>query len=810
MQPDLAAGIVRILHADGSTAGTGFVVSARGLIATCSHVVQSEQSQRDGEPRPERVSVVFHATGEQRDAIVEPAWWRPHDSDDVAILRLDGPLPAGVVPIRLGFTRHCNGHKLQTLGFPELPGGYETAWAEGEIRGVVPHPGKRPMLQLDAKPIRQGMSGAPVLDLNTKRVIGMVSEYAPSAPLEWATTSETLKEVCPELELHLPQAVEDYLTALGQFCRDLPYVSLERDVPLTTVYVRQQMRRKPDEKRQPDDERAQLEALERRARPMPIEEALAQHARLLVVGGPGAGKSTLLRHLVEEQLVEEDDARDGARFTLRSPTAHLTILVSLRGLAGREGDATTCLRQQIEAELGKRLPARLPDDFLKEWAEQTGAAWLIALDGLDEILDADRRRALLKELAQTAWPPGSRIVLTSRPDESLSTGGAVTPFDLLPFEPAQVEAFAHNWFKDEALVDAFLRNVQHPTLRAVTSIPLLLTVAAIVFEDEAKKQTATDVGVLAPESHRGLADIRRVTLYERFVTILLKEDRTANRRMKEQFCEQFRTDLGETLFDYRREALECVALAMQEARYVEAALIEFLGRLPRWSDADARRKAGDVLNILVQQRTGLVVQRGTTYDFIHPSFREYLAAAAIVRACENDRECVWQRAISHWQNERWREVPLLALGILSEEGTDVTHLLERIPWRREQGALYFVGAALSEKVQVSPNFADGVIGSLLDAARRMDWLDRRQRPNALTVLAELRAYPLAGDGLLSLARDERVDADIRQATAEALGTLGRADDLLALARDERVDAGVRTAAAESLGKLGRADEAAPI
>jgi hypothetical protein len=650
------------------------------------------------------------------------------------------------------------------------------------------------------------MSGAPVFDLTTQRVVGMVSEYMPSAPLEWATTSETLNGVCPELELRLPQLVEDYLTALGKFCRDLPYVSLNRDVELTKVYVRQQMRRKPDEKQQPDDERARLEEMERRKRPLPIEEALAQHPHLLVVGGPGAGKSTLLRHLVEEQLVEENDAHDGTRFTPHSSTAHLPILVSLRGLAGREGDVTTCLRQQIEAELGKRLPTRLSDDFLKEWAEQTGATWLIALDGLDEILDADHRRALLKELAQSAWPSGSRIVLTSRPDESLSTGEAFPPFDLLPFEPAQVEAFARNWFKDQALADAFLRSVKRSTLHAVTSIPLLLTVAAIVFEDEAKKQAATDVGVLA--------DIRRVALYDRFVTILLNEDRTANRRMKEQFCEQFRTDLGETLFDYRRETLECVALAMQEARDVETALIEFLQRLPRWGDADARRKAGDVLNILVQQRTGLVVQRGATYDFIHPAFREYLAAAAIVRACKDDQECIWQRAISRWQDEHWREAALVALGILSAEGTDVTHLLKRTPWQSEAEALYFVGAALGEQVKVSPNFANGVVEVLLDVARRMGYYDIFRRPNALTVLAELRAYPATVDGLLALARDERADAWLRTEAAKALRERNRLDEaasiLRALACDVRVDVRVRQRAADELGKLGRADEAAPI
>ena len=40
MSEDLIIGIVRILTADDTTAGTGFVVTDDGLIATCAHVVQ--------------------------------------------------------------------------------------------------------------------------------------------------------------------------------------------------------------------------------------------------------------------------------------------------------------------------------------------------------------------------------------------------------------------------------------------------------------------------------------------------------------------------------------------------------------------------------------------------------------------------------------------------------------------------------------------------------------------------------------------------------------------------------------------------
>jgi hypothetical protein len=75
MSEDLTAGIVRILAPDGSTAGTGFVVTDESLIATCAHVVQSEKSQRRGDPRPDYMDLVLHATGDRRRAKVEPEWW---------------------------------------------------------------------------------------------------------------------------------------------------------------------------------------------------------------------------------------------------------------------------------------------------------------------------------------------------------------------------------------------------------------------------------------------------------------------------------------------------------------------------------------------------------------------------------------------------------------------------------------------------------------------------------------------------------------------------------------------------------------
>src|SRR5215472_12752073 len=112
MSFDLQEGIVRILKPNGETAGTGFIVSQDGLIATCSHVVQGHELQKHGDARPEKSMIVFQMIGEKREASVEPDWWRPSKGEDVAILRVDGGLPPQVKPLPLGSSKGTSNHSF--------------------------------------------------------------------------------------------------------------------------------------------------------------------------------------------------------------------------------------------------------------------------------------------------------------------------------------------------------------------------------------------------------------------------------------------------------------------------------------------------------------------------------------------------------------------------------------------------------------------------------------------------------------------------------------------------------------------------
>jgi WD40 repeat protein len=200
MKAELTRSLVRILDAAGETAGAGFVLTGDGLIATCAHVIVQA-----GAGPGDMARLVFHQTGGQATAAVEPEGWREPDAEDIAILRLAGDLPNEVAPVLLGSGVGLADHPIQTFGFPDLSpeGG---VWGDGHILGETTQQGSR-LLQLSSPQITPGFSGAPVLDTVTRRVVGIATSialpdrYGRLAETAFITPTESLRAVCPALQL---------------------------------------------------------------------------------------------------------------------------------------------------------------------------------------------------------------------------------------------------------------------------------------------------------------------------------------------------------------------------------------------------------------------------------------------------------------------------------------------------------------------------------------------------------------------------------------------------------------------------------
>lgn len=198
--------VLRVESLDGQPQGTGFVVAPR-LAVTCAHVVEG-CSAGPGD----RLRVTFHISGTSIEAEVLADGWHPEE--DVAFLRLPDKLPEGVQPAVMGSAKGSNGHRYQTLGFPE-DGDVLERWPQGRIGGLVSVKNwKGKLLQLQGAEVDRGLSGAPVLDLDTDRVVGMITGYKglgreqdePQVRYAYAIPSETLSALrSEEVRLHLPQ-----------------------------------------------------------------------------------------------------------------------------------------------------------------------------------------------------------------------------------------------------------------------------------------------------------------------------------------------------------------------------------------------------------------------------------------------------------------------------------------------------------------------------------------------------------------------------------------------------------------------------
>jgi hypothetical protein len=195
--------VLRIETPTAHSQGTGFILTPT-LAVTCAHAVTA-----CGIGPGDTVYLAFQAGGLPMEAQVLPNGY--HQDADVALLHLLSPLPSTAIPAILGPSANTDSHTFRALGYPNV-GDFRGVWAEGKILGATTDSQGRRALQLESQNIAPGMGGAPVLDVNTNRVVGMINlTYNADHTLKFrdaafAIPSETLRDLClVALELREPE-----------------------------------------------------------------------------------------------------------------------------------------------------------------------------------------------------------------------------------------------------------------------------------------------------------------------------------------------------------------------------------------------------------------------------------------------------------------------------------------------------------------------------------------------------------------------------------------------------------------------------
>ncbi len=208
--------------------------------------------------------------------MVDPAYWRDPEAEDIAILRIDPPLPAGTTVLPLGTSSAVEGHEIQTYGFPLETKPKQGMYGYGRLGNTMRAESGEPLLQLaGATEIGPGFSGAPVMDKLTGRIVGMVTAitapdtYGRQAETAFVTPAETLRQICPQLLLW--DILAEYRERVLQATRfvNLAGIPLPRDrsgrrielqVPLEKVYIRIQALPEDQSRARQEAEHRQIEA----------------------------------------------------------------------------------------------------------------------------------------------------------------------------------------------------------------------------------------------------------------------------------------------------------------------------------------------------------------------------------------------------------------------------------------------------------------------------------------------------------------------------------------------------------------------
>jgi len=507
-----------------------------------------------------------------------------------------------------------------------------------------------------------------------------------------------------------------------------------------------------------------------------VEQALAAHKHIVVLGDPGSGKTTLLRYLA---LLYGRDLAQGLtvvkdKLTL-DESGHLPILLQLRQIGAflkvhhRKDDGTEGHGLLLDFLLQslKNHKLELPADFFDSYLENGKA--VILLDGMDEVADPDLRAriARLVESFTLAYPK-CRFVVTSRvvgysgPARLQADYVTTTVRD---FSLDDVRQFLKHWHRLVAIgqmgagedaenyatnqTDQLLSAIENnERVRDLAINPLMLTVIALVHRDRVK-----------------LPD-RRAELYAEAVEVLLGKWDEARNVEEIHILDDRPFDAGD-----RRLLLQNIALYMHEREKKELEAAELRSLLQNAfkgmtkDESEARRAAERFLTV-VEERTGLLSARGEgVYAFSHLTFQEYLTALAIA-ARDDYVEYILKNSDKAW----WREVILLTAGFLSTQSKErTTKLVKAIAENRKEPAPYHNLVLASECIRdVGSNRLDSKVEEytkqqlrkVLDIPQRSlnffekrilgknkpDWLERRAQ--AIETLVKAGAgywYPPYGE-----------------------------------------------------------------
>jgi hypothetical protein len=470
------------------------------------------------------------------------------------------------------------------------------------------------------------------------------------------------------------------------------------------------------------------------------DELLRADTHLLLVGPVGSGKTTFVGHAVRE-LARGWTGRGRAG----SPDQ-----------VGLALTATALVDRSLPDALAEAYRFGLPTALTGQPPSRHGR-WLVLVDGLDRITDANTRSRVLGQLREWAARADHpyRLLLTTRPLAAEETTALRTSFaehHLLPFDPVDLSTFAERWFRDRVADpgraardrNQFCVDLDRVELAELTGNPLLITLAALSWE-----------GRSAAALPLGPAD-----LLDRLVPHLVESGAGAVEEAGAALSRRggSGTAVASWLDEQVEEICEAAAVGwLRDGGAVSAAVGWTNDRAPVSPGGLLRDWPGRVRALLVA--TGLYVPRGADVEPLTRAVAEYLAAGPVARS---------------WQEADWlaltgapatRGIGAFALA-RSERDTEA--VLTRLAGGADAQVLA-AGHLLGAGLPMSAEVRDMILAALL---RHWQAGERPLAGECLTVLGELGTEPAIRRAVFGISTDPRWPRQVRRAATTFVAVPG--------------------------------------
>lgn len=422
---------------------------------------------------------------------------------------------------------------------------------------------------------------------------------------------------------------------------------------------------------------------------------------IVILGQPGAGKSTLLDYLV---LILTGNVKNPLFYDLGKP---VPVFVHLRDIGSHNNPGS--LIRLIDSPANSNLE-KIPSGFFKRHLRNGNC--VVLLDGLDEVLDEQSQDSVVKEIiAFSNEYPDNWIITTCRAAGWKNQLQDFRRFDIQELEDVDIDRFIRAWYREVLRTEYVTRLGPSPKQDFIRS-------AETTSYEESRQQSEELWNVL--QMNESLRRITRTPLILSLVTLVHKTrgDLPKGRSRLYKECLEIlleRWDLTDKKLQAPDNAslkdkvlvLQKIAIFFLENNLLQMEVdgLESL-IIPALSSLTVPIKSASLIKQICERSGILIEQSVGRYGFAHRTLHDFLSASYI---SENNLD---QQLLNHTNEERWREVALIAAGVVTPSKR-AEALVNALLLDGNVSSIALAGTCLAEDIQVDESLRESVKQKIL-------------------------------------------------------------------------------------------------